>query len=883
MFRGAEQLMRLVFVSCHSEKSTHRVKLGIHEDTGKTYAVKMMQKSQIRAHEMTNQVRREIAVMKAMRHKNIVNLYEVLMSPKHIYMIMDLVEGGELYDELMRRGPFDENEARVYFKQLTEGMLYCHARGVFHRDLKFDNLLLDKDGVIKIGDFGLVSIKGAGSATELLHTQVGTPHYTAPEIITRASDGYDGVKVDVWSSGIILYGLVAGSLPFMDEDIQVLYNSIVNKGVEWPPEFSPGLVDLLENMFRKDPSQRYSFSDVKRHVWYGEGEGDSEGEPGKARPGRRKRRKNRSIDEEGKMKSAPRSNPSSEAEEGTGLRRTRSSKSLGDIAPRDRDEEIVTPKTPRTPQTPSTPKRSLRDDDEPRDSDGRKSEEGYESTFQRGLRKLMPWGKKSTDRTRSDGLKSPGRSRRSSRDYQEEIGTQVKRSTSSKYDKDELSASSATSERARVFSNLLGKFREDESLSQSPPMMPITPTIRQSNSKSQRQKNSAAISRARANQGTESTSYGPSRETSDPSSHRSNRSNPQTPELGILDQGAKLPETALLEPNGRAQDARNEKGGKSPLVGSRQGQVESYSTATGQREWISTNSSTKESGADNVAKLVGESATLSSSSWNLRKHTSHGAREEESQQTETVNSKSDSCLVPEPSGEPVLPGLTIESKDIDADLNLNLDALGDELSLKLDKLGIIEGLDRVEGHRRGSVGAISRRDGTVASARDIAEPRSPSAGSKGSSVVVPKQDRWGSFTQSNDGQTPWNVVPNQGADAESSLASSDSDEEAEDVTVEIEIQEETIEVEESRFRAHDIMSENYEWKGAQRTPWYDDSEYVGAVDTVLYNEPEASVRLDMAGRVVFGSRILSLHGSDDMVVPNCGHGRQLRKHWPKWL
>mmetsp|Transcript_5768 Transcript_5768/g.24307 ORF Transcript_5768/g.24307 Transcript_5768/m.24307 type:complete len:257 (+) Transcript_5768:358-1128(+) len=256
MFRGAEQLMRLVFVSCHSEKSTHRVKLGIHEDTGKTYAVKMMQKSQIRAHEMTNQVRREIAVMKAMRHKNIVNLYEVLMSPKHIYMIMDLVEGGELYDELMRRGPFDENEARVYFKQLTEGMLYCHARGVFHRDLKFDNLLLDKDGVIKIGDFGLVSIKGAGSATELLHTQVGTPHYTAPEIITRASDGYDGVKVDVWSSGIILYGLVAGSLPFMDEDIQVLYNSIVNKGVEWPPEFSPGLVDLLENMFRKDPSQR---------------------------------------------------------------------------------------------------------------------------------------------------------------------------------------------------------------------------------------------------------------------------------------------------------------------------------------------------------------------------------------------------------------------------------------------------------------------------------------------------------------------------------------------------------------------------------------------------------------------------------------------------
>lgn len=198
----------------------------------------------------------QITVMKALRHKNIVNLYEVLMSSKHIYMVMDLVEGGELYDELTSRGPFSEKEARDYFRQLTEGMIYCHTRRVYHRDLKFDNLLLDKNGVIKIGDFGLVSIKGAESTTELLHTQVGTPHYTAPEIIARASTGYDGVKVDVWSSAIILYGLVAGSLPFMDEDIQLLYNNIVNRPAEYPEEFSPELVDLLEHMFEKQPVNR---------------------------------------------------------------------------------------------------------------------------------------------------------------------------------------------------------------------------------------------------------------------------------------------------------------------------------------------------------------------------------------------------------------------------------------------------------------------------------------------------------------------------------------------------------------------------------------------------------------------------------------------------
>ena len=248
-----------------------RVKLGMHEETGVRYAVKIMAKSRISTASLTIQVRREVAVMKALRHRNIVRLYEVLTSSKHIYLVMELVTGGELFDIISDRGRLSEPDGRVYFQQLVCGIDYCHRRLVYHRDLKPENLMLSEDGALKIVDFGLSSIKSANSGTELLHTVCGTPHYTSPEVITSAKEGYDGAKFDVWSSGIILYGMLCGFLPFDEDSERALYDAIVKDQLIFPSHLSTGVKEVLSGMLEKDPDVRWSFADVKKHPWFMEG------------------------------------------------------------------------------------------------------------------------------------------------------------------------------------------------------------------------------------------------------------------------------------------------------------------------------------------------------------------------------------------------------------------------------------------------------------------------------------------------------------------------------------------------------------------------------------------------------------------------------------
>lgn len=245
------------------------VRLAVDETSAHEYAIKIMQKSHIKANELTLQVRREIAVMKALRHPNIVNLHEVLTSPNNLYMVMDLVTGGELFDAVADRGRIPELTARSYFQQLVDGVHYCHSRRVYHRDLKPENLLLSADKqTLKITDFGLSSIKAHNASSELLHTIMGSPHYIAPEIITSAASGYDGAKVDVWASGVILYGMLSGYLPFDQPDTRALYRAIVQDPVKYPPHFSYDVIKLLEAMLKKDPDKRPTMEHVKTFPWF---------------------------------------------------------------------------------------------------------------------------------------------------------------------------------------------------------------------------------------------------------------------------------------------------------------------------------------------------------------------------------------------------------------------------------------------------------------------------------------------------------------------------------------------------------------------------------------------------------------------------------------
>lgn len=200
---------------------------------------------------------------------NIVNLHEVLTSSKNLYMVMDLVTGGELFDAVAESGRLSEARTRLYFQQLVDGVHYCHTRRVYHRDLKPENLLLSGDKqALKITDFGLSSIKAQNASSELLHTIMGSPHYIAPEIITSASEGYEGSKVDVWAAGVILFGMLAGFLPFDESNTKGLYKAIVQNPVQFPPHFSYDVIKLLRAMLQKDPNRRPSMEQVKSFTWF---------------------------------------------------------------------------------------------------------------------------------------------------------------------------------------------------------------------------------------------------------------------------------------------------------------------------------------------------------------------------------------------------------------------------------------------------------------------------------------------------------------------------------------------------------------------------------------------------------------------------------------
>lgn len=241
--------------------------MAVHRPTGLRVAIKIMEKSDIRAHELAHQVRREIYIMRSLKHPHIVRMYEVLTSDKRLYIVMELVTGGELFERIAK-GRVNEATARHYFQQLVDGVHFCHRKGIVHRDLKPENLLVDEKGNIKITDFGFSSMKGMEVHTGLLHTQCGTPDYCAPEIIDIAQEGYTGSKVDAWSCGIILYALLCGRLPFLEQDTDKLYDLILACKVKYPSYISRNARELLENLLIRDPNRRFDLPDIKRHPWF---------------------------------------------------------------------------------------------------------------------------------------------------------------------------------------------------------------------------------------------------------------------------------------------------------------------------------------------------------------------------------------------------------------------------------------------------------------------------------------------------------------------------------------------------------------------------------------------------------------------------------------
>ncbi|KAJ0659127.1 putative protein kinase CAMK-CAMKL-CHK1 family [Helianthus annuus] len=243
-----------------------KVKIAKHTETGETVAIKIYNKRKAVNLDMLQQIKMEIATMKLLKHPNVVRLYEVIGTPSDIYVILEYLRGGNLSDKIVEHGRMNEDEARYYFQQLINAVDYCHSRGIYHRDLKPKNLLLDASGNLKVTDFVWSALAQQVEADGLLHTKCGTTNYAAPEVLS--DKGYDGAAADLWSCGVILFELLAGYMPFDDSNRMNLLGRIKAAEFTCPSWLSLDTKRLIHRLLDPDRSTRITLPELLNDEWF---------------------------------------------------------------------------------------------------------------------------------------------------------------------------------------------------------------------------------------------------------------------------------------------------------------------------------------------------------------------------------------------------------------------------------------------------------------------------------------------------------------------------------------------------------------------------------------------------------------------------------------
>jgi len=238
------------------------VREGIQKGTGKKVAIKSIRTKFIK----TKLLMREIDIMKKVgNHPNILKLYEVYESKNFLYLVLELVNGGELFDQIVARGEYSEKDASNIVRQIISAVAHLHANGIAHRDLKPQNLLcVSPEGDdIRMADFGLSKMFDQG---EYLETCCGSPEYVAPEVLECKP--YDKA-CDLWSVGVITYVLLTGCFPFWDKNNAVLYEKIRRAEYGWPAglEISESAKDLIRHLIEKNPEKRFAAEQALQHPW----------------------------------------------------------------------------------------------------------------------------------------------------------------------------------------------------------------------------------------------------------------------------------------------------------------------------------------------------------------------------------------------------------------------------------------------------------------------------------------------------------------------------------------------------------------------------------------------------------------------------------------
>ncbi|KAJ7583240.1 kinase-like domain-containing protein [Mycena floridula] len=200
-------------------------------------------------------LQREIVIMKLIDHPHVLRLYDVWDASNELYLILEYVQGGELFEYMITKGRLSYSEALGYFQQIIAGVHYCHRFNIAHRDLKPENILLDSHMNIKIADFGM-AVWQSGAMN---HTSCGSPHYAAPEIVSGAA--YDGAAADVWSCGLV-------KLPFDDDDTNNLLQKVCIGKFDMPPDIPNPVQDLLSRMLTKDAKKRITMAAIEQHPFF---------------------------------------------------------------------------------------------------------------------------------------------------------------------------------------------------------------------------------------------------------------------------------------------------------------------------------------------------------------------------------------------------------------------------------------------------------------------------------------------------------------------------------------------------------------------------------------------------------------------------------------
>lgn len=235
------------------------------KDDGKIYAMKVLRKDTIVARKQVTHTKAEKNILMKIQHPFIVNLNYAFQTKDKLYMILDYINGGELFFHLKKEGRFAESRVKLYAAEIVCALAHLHSLDIVYRDLKPENILLDSEGHICITDFGLSKKLEADGGT---HTFCGTPEYLAPEVLKGHGHG---IAVDWWSLGTLLFEMMTGLPPFYAQNVNVMYQKILSGELRFPNYISEEAKSLLEGLLTRDPALRLGTKggdEVKGHPWF---------------------------------------------------------------------------------------------------------------------------------------------------------------------------------------------------------------------------------------------------------------------------------------------------------------------------------------------------------------------------------------------------------------------------------------------------------------------------------------------------------------------------------------------------------------------------------------------------------------------------------------